>query len=273
MTSTILITGASSGYGRATAQHFLDRGWNVVAAMRRPDPGLFTGALERLRTVRLDVTDEASIADARDAALAAFGGVDVLVNNAGIGLLSAFEATPQAALREIFETNTFGVMNVCRALIPHMRKQGRGGIVNVTSSTGMAPMPLVAVYAASKWAIEGFSESLAYEMERVGVRVRVVEPGFGPSTSFGANSAHRLEGLTPPPYDAFARAYFERMRDYPTNYTSEADVAEAVWRAATEAGNRLRYAAGADAELVADLRWGNTEANFLARVRALFVPA
>lgn len=273
MTQTILITGASSGYGRATAQHFLDCGWNVAAAMRKPDAALFQGALERLRIVRMDVTDEASIESALDAAEAAFGGVDVLVNNAGIGLLSAFEATPQSMAREIFETNTFGVMNVCRAAIPRLRKQGRGTIVNVTSSTGMAPMPLVAIYSASKWAIEGFSESLAYEMARVGVRVRIVEPGLGPTTSFGANSAHRLEGLTPEPYGAFARAYFERVRAYPTNYTSETEVAHAVWRAATEPGDRLRYPAGADAELVANLRWGNTEEAFLARIRELFVPA
>jgi len=273
MTQTILITGASSGYGRATAQHFLDRGWNVIAAMRRPDAGLFQAAPERLRAVRLDVTDQASIAAALEAGMAAFGAIDALVNNAGIGLLSAFEATPEATLREIFETNTFGVMNTCRAAIPLMRKQGAGAIVNVTSSACMAPMPLVAIYAASKWAIEGFSESLMYEMARIGVRVRIVEPGFAPTTSFGANSAHRLEGLTPAPYDAYARAYFERMRDYPTNYTSEADVALGVWRAVTEPGDRLRYPAGADAELVSELRWGNSEAAFLAKVRELFVPA
>ena len=158
MTKTILITGTSSGYGKAMAELFLDRGWNVLATMRRPDPAVFATTSERLKVLPLDVTDADSIGEAIAAGVAAFGAIDVLVNNAGIGLASAVEATPDSTVREIFETNTFGVFATCRAIIPQMRRQGQGVIVNVTSSAGIAPMPLVAVYAASKCAVEGFTE-------------------------------------------------------------------------------------------------------------------
>lgn len=274
MTRTLLITGASSGYGKATAQHFLDRGWNVVATMRRPAPGLFDNApAERLRVLPLDVTDPSSIDRALDQATAAFGAIDVLVNNAGIGLLTALEHTPDATVREVFETNTFGVINVCRAAIPRLRRQpAKGTIVNVTSSVGIAPMPLVAVYTASKTAIEGFSESLAYELAHVGITVKIVQPGFAPSTSFAANGRDRMQGLTPAPYDAYAQAYFARMQDYPTAYASERDIAEAVFKAATEQGSRLRYPAGADAELLTELRVGKSDGQYLARLREMFVP-
>lgn len=148
MTKTILITGTSSGYGKATAELFLERGWNVVAAMRRPDPALFAPS-DRLKLVQLDVTDPASINRALSDAVIAFGAIDVLVNNAGIGMASAFEVTPDAALRELFETNTFGTFAMCRAIIPILRKQNGGTIVNVTSSVTLGVMPLVAGYAAN----------------------------------------------------------------------------------------------------------------------------
>src|SRR5271166_4208894 len=122
MTKTVLITGTSSGYGKAIAALFLDRGWNVVATMLHPDPSVFATASERLKVLRLDVTDPESIGSAVADSAAAFGAIDVRVNNAGIGLASAFEATPESTVREIFETNTFGVMATCRAVIPQMRK-------------------------------------------------------------------------------------------------------------------------------------------------------
>ena len=158
---TVLITGCSSGYGLETARHFHAQGWNVVATMRTPRAEALPRS-ERMRVLALDVTRPESIA----AALAEAGPIDVLVNNAGIGLLGAFEATPMATVREVFETNTFGVMAVAQAAIPAMRARRAGTIVNITSSVTLAPMPLVAVYRASKTAIEGFSESLALELMR-----------------------------------------------------------------------------------------------------------
>ena len=177
----------------------------------------------------LDVTDPDSIDKAIADGIAAFGAIDVLVNNAGIGLASVVEATPDRTVREIFETNTFGVFATCRAIIPHMRRQGRGVIINVTSSAGIGPMPLVAVYAASKCAVEGFTESLSYELEWFNIRARLVEPGYAPTTNFSANSGARMQGLIPTDYGAFAQSYFAKMANYPTPYCTEAEVAEATF--------------------------------------------
>jgi NAD(P)-dependent dehydrogenase (short-subunit alcohol dehydrogenase family) len=268
---TILITGASSGFGKATAEHFLQNGWNVVATMRKPDRTLFP-ASERLRVVALDVTDAASIERALDEGAAAFGRIDAVVNNAGIGLLSAVEFTPDAVVREVFETNTFGVMSVCRAALSRLRQQGGGSIINVTSNAGITPMPLVAVYCASKCAIEGYSESLAYEAGLVGVRVRIVEPGLAPDTRFAANGMPRMEGLTPPPYADYTQAYFAKMQNYPAPYSTAADIAEAVYAAVTDDGEQLRYPAGQDARYFTNLRWSGSEAGYLAKMRELFGP-
>jgi NAD(P)-dependent dehydrogenase (short-subunit alcohol dehydrogenase family) len=269
MTSTVLITGCSSGFGMASAKLFLARGWNVIATMRSPKPMLFENS-DRLLITALDVTDPNSVSYAVAEGIARFEQIDVLVNNAGVGLFSAFEATPDEVIRQVFETNTFGVMAVTRAVVPHMSERGSGTIVNVTSSVGIAPMPLVAIYTASKYAIEGFSESLAYELGVFGVRVKIVEPGFAPSTSFGTNSGGRRDNLMPAAYSAYADRYLKSMQDYPTSYTTEGDVAEAVYAAATDDGDRLRYPAGADSVMLAELRQSLSEQAFMARVRIMF---
>lgn len=273
MNKTIVITGTSSGYGKAIATFFLDRGWNVVATMRRPDPTVFATTSERLKLLPLDVTDADSIGRAIVASVATFGAVDVLVNNAGLGLASAVEATPYTRVREIFETNTFGVFSTCRAVIPQMREQGHGIIINVTSSAGIAPMPLVAVYTASKCAVEGFTESLSYELDQFAIKARLVEPGYAPTTNFVANTGARMQGLIPADYASFAQAYFERMTSYPTPYCTEMEVAETVFAAATEEGKRIRYLAGPDTKLVADLRWTTSEDHYLEKMREMFSPS
>ncbi|MBW6399890.1 SDR family oxidoreductase [Roseomonas sp. HJA6] len=272
MTKTVLITGTSSGYGKAMAELFLERGWNVLATMRRPDPEAFPPS-ERLRTLPLDITEAQSIDAAIAEGVAQFGSIDVLVNNAGIGLASAFEVTPDAVIRDLFETNTFGVFATCRAIIPQMRRQGHGIIVNVTSSVTIGPMPLVAAYAASKSAVEGFTESLSYELHPFGITARLVEPGYAPTTRFTANGAPRMQGLIPEAYGAFAQAYFAKMAAYPTPFCTEAEVAQATLSAATEDGRRLRYPAGADTQMLAALRWSSSETEYLARMRAMFDPA
>jgi short-subunit dehydrogenase len=163
-------------------------------------------------------------------------------------------------------------MAVCRAIIPHMRQRGAGTIINVTSSAGIAPMPMVAIYAASKCAVEGFSEALSYELGLLGIRVRLVEPGLAPTTNFGMNSATRMQGLTPPPYEAFAQAYLARMQRYPTAYTREEEIAEAVFAAAIYDRDRLRYPAGPDTRVFAALRWTTSEEHYLAKMREMFGP-
>lgn len=242
---TILITGCSSGYGLETARHFHAKGWNVIATMRTPRDGLLPLS-PRLRVLPLDVTQPDSIARALDAA----GPIDVLVNNAGLGLLGAFEATPMATVREIFETNTFGSMAMAQAVLPAWRARRAGLLINVTSSATLAPFPLVAAYTASKTAIEGFTESLALELQAFGVRVKLVQPGYGPGTRFTANGADRMQGLIPEAYAPYAHEVFASFAQ-PAAVTSELDVAEAVWQAVNDESPRLRYAAGADAVALA----------------------
>jgi NAD(P)-dependent dehydrogenase (short-subunit alcohol dehydrogenase family) len=272
MSKTVLITGTSSGYGKAMAEFFHDRGWSVIATMRRPDAGVFAASADRLKVLPLDVTDAGSIDAAIAEGTAAFGTIDAFVNNAGIGLASSVEATPDRIVREIFETNTFGVIAACRAIIPHMRRQGHGVIVNVTSSTGIGPMPLAAVYAASKCAIEGFTESLSYELDLFNIKARLVEPGYAPTTNFSANTGARLKGLIPDDYGSFAQSYFQKLANYPTPYCTEAEVAEATFLAATDEGRKIRYPAGADSKLLAELRWTTSEDHYLARMRDMFAP-
>ncbi|WP_108682216.1 SDR family oxidoreductase [Methyloceanibacter sp. wino2] len=243
--NTILITGCSSGYGLETARHFHRQGWNVVATMRRPRNDLFSAA-DRIRILPLDVTDAESIAEA----VAAAGPIDVLVNNAGIGVVGAFEATPMAHIRKVFETNTFGTMAMTQEVIPQMRARRSGAIVNVTSSVTLAPMPLAAAYTASKQAIEGFTGSLSHELGAFGVRVRLVEPGYAPTTRFAANTDIDVTALIPEAYAGFAAPIFEAYAR-PAMTTKESDVAEAVWRAVNDTTGELRYAAGDDAVALA----------------------
>ena len=174
-----------------------------------------------VRVVALDVTKPQSIA----AAIETCGPIDVLVNNAGIGVVGVFEVTPMSTVREVFETNTFGVMAMTQAVLPQFRERKSGVVVNVTSSVTPAPMPLTAAYTASKMAIEGFTGSLAHELEAFNVRVKLVEPGYGPSTRFASNVGSRMEGLFPEAYAAFAKPVLASFAEL-TTVTTEFDVAE-----------------------------------------------
>lgn len=242
---TVLITGCSSGYGLATARYFYGQGWRVIATMRTPREGLLPPS-PRLHVMALDVTKSESIA----AALQAAGPIDVLVNNAGIGVVGVFEATPMATVRDVFETNTFGVMAMTQAVLPQFRARRSGVIVNVTSSVTLAPMPLAAAYTASKAAIEGFTGSLAHELAAFNLRVKLVEPGYCPTTGFTSNGGSRMDGLFPEAYAAFTQPIMSSFAQVST-VTKEADVAEAVYRAATDASGQLRFPAGPDAVALA----------------------
>lgn len=242
---TVLITGCSSGYGLETARYFHTQGWNVIATMRQPREGLLPIS-ERMRLLALDVTRPESIA----AAIQAAGPIDVLVNNAGIGVVGAFEATPLATAREVFETNTFGTMAMMQAVIPQFRKRKAGVIVNVTSSVTLASMPLAGIYTASKTAIEGLTGSVAFELATFNIHVKLVEPGYAPTTRFTENGGDRMQGLIPEAYAPFAQPIFEAFAQ-PAATTKESDVAEVVWQAANDTSERLRFAAGADAVALA----------------------
>jgi NAD(P)-dependent dehydrogenase (short-subunit alcohol dehydrogenase family) len=238
---TIMITGSSSGYGLETARYFLSKDWNVIATMRSPRVDILPRS-PLLRVLPLDVTDETSIAAVIDAA----GPIDVLVNNAGIGVVGAFEATPLSHIRKVFETNTFGVMAMTQAAIPQMRGRRSGVIVNITSSVTLAPFPLAAAYTASKQAIEGFTGSLAHELEHFNIHAKLVEPGYAPTTRFTQNTEVRVEDLIPNAYADFAAPIFAEFAR-PALTTKESEVAEAVWLAVNDATGKLRFPAGADA--------------------------
>jgi len=238
---TILITGSSSGYGLETARYFLAQQWTVIATMRTPRPGILPPS-QSLRILPLDVTDEDSIA----AVIAAAGPIDALVNNAGIGVAGAFEATPMSHIRKVFDTNTFGVMAMTQAVIPQMRARRSGVIVNVTSSATLAPIPLAAAYTASKQAIEGFTGSLSHELAHFGIRAKLIEPGYAPTTRFSQNTSVRVEDLIPEAYADFAAPIFAEFAR-PALTTREIDVAEAVWTAVNDSTGTLRFPAGPDA--------------------------
>ena len=239
--TAILITGCSSGFGLETARCFLDRGWTVIATMRAPREDVLPRS-DRLRILQLDVTDPWSIARAVEAA----GPVDVLANNAGIGLLNALEGVSMESVREVFETNALGTIAMTRAVLPQMRERRSGVVVNVTSSVTQRPLHLLSVYTASKAAVNAFTESLALELEPFGVRARLVIPGRAPETAFGDNARARTGMNIPEPYAALAAQVFARFQQS-TQVTRSLDVAEAVWRAATDPSCPMRLPAGSDA--------------------------
>ncbi|MDR3495878.1 MAG: SDR family oxidoreductase [Ancalomicrobiaceae bacterium] len=243
---TILITGCSSGFGLETAKCFLDRDWKVVATMRKPREDVLPRS-EHLRVLALDVTDPESIRQAVEAA----GPIDALVNNAGFGAASPFEATPMATVREVFETNTFGTMAVTQAVLPQFRQRMAGVVVNVTSSVTLKSIPLIAAYTASKAAVNAFTEVLALELEQFGVHVRLVLPGRSPETRFADNAHSRVYGLDHEAYADLVKSVFAGFAA-PGPVTHAQDVAEAVWRAVNDPSSPMRLPAGADAVSLAD---------------------
>ncbi len=240
---TVLITGCSSGFGLEIARHFLARDWQVVATMRTPRADVLPPS-ERLRVLALDVTDPESIRQAVEAA----GPMDVLVNNAGFGVAAPAELTPMATLREVFETNTFGTIALTQAVLPQFRQRRAGVVVNVTSSVTLKALPLIAAYRASKAAVNAFTESMALELEPFGVRACLVLPGRSPETRFGDNARAHMHGLDNEAYAGLVKKVFAQFADTSSPVTHAQDVAEAVWRAATDPSCPLRIPAGADAE-------------------------
>jgi len=177
MKKTILITGASSGFGRETAKLFHSKGWNVIATMRSPEKETELSTLSDILISRLDVTDKLTIQSAVAAGIAKFGQIDVLVNNAGYGAMGALEAATEQEVRQQFEVNLFGLIEVTKAVLPAMRQEKSGIIINVSSVGGRVTFPFSSLYHATKFAVEGLSESLSQEVAPLGIKVLIVEPG------------------------------------------------------------------------------------------------
>ena len=264
MPKTVLITGCSSGIGKAAANLFMDKGWNVVATMR--DPGKWSGPdSERLLVAALDVDNGASIEAAIDAATQRFGRIDCIVNNAGQALLSVVESTPIDKARAIFDINLFGPMQVMQAVLPQLRKQGGGRIVNVSSGSAITPDPFMAIYSASKSAVEGLTEGMRFELANQAVSLALVEPGHIPTTNIGATvMANSKDIPVPASYQADIdqiMAFFTKAP--PADATTEHDVARTILAAATDQTDTLRFIVGKDAELASRMRRETSEREYL----------
>ncbi|MEL7541561.1 MAG: SDR family oxidoreductase [Pseudomonadota bacterium] len=247
-TNTVLITGCSSGFGKLTAETFQARGWNVVATMRTPSKSKGLSSSDTMLVTRLDVNDPASIDEAVERGRARFGEIDVLVNNAGFGTNAMFEQSSDADIRAMFETNVFGLMNTSKAVLPHMRTQGSGCIINVTSMAGLIGLPGNSVYCASKFAVEGLTEALAQEYRDLGINVKSIAPGAFASTAFTDNVTTRVSDG-----DAQLRDYSEKLRAHFTSLTQEGGpqnpqlVADKIFECATET-TPVHNPVGIDAE-------------------------
>ena len=271
MASTVFITGCSSGIGAAAVRHFAAQGWNVAATLRKPGAASFEPGTGRVESFALDVTDDASVGNAVQQALARFGAIDVLINNAGYGLFGPFEtATPEVIDRQM-RTNVGGVFAVTRAVLPHMRAQGHGVIINVASLTGLVAMPLYSLYAASKFAVVGFSQSLSHELAPLGIRVKVFTPGAVATDFSGRSLARTFEG-DGGPYAASvqkALAAFQGNRGA-GNAQSAEQLAQALYGAATDGSAQVLYVTGDDAHAILKMRQEVGDEALLAGVRQRF---
>ncbi|WP_035467478.1 SDR family oxidoreductase [Burkholderia sp. WSM2232] len=272
MAQTVLITGCSSGFGKASAQAFLADGWDVVATMRDPSGWSSRDTPSNLLIVPLDVRHVATIESAIRKAIEHFGRLDCLVNNAGFALLSVFEATPMDVIRGLFETNVFGYMQTMQTVIPHFRGVGRGRIINVSSGSAILPEPLMSVYSASKCAIEGLTESLQYELHSQNILIKLIEPGFVPATSLARKAAEQAATISvPPAYQTLVdQTMAMYMQEPKLQLASERDVAQAILDAATDETGQLRYIVGEDAKESSTMRRETSETRYMAWARDRF---
>jgi NAD(P)-dependent dehydrogenase (short-subunit alcohol dehydrogenase family) len=253
---TIVVTGASSGFGRATVERFAAGGWRVAAAVRRPDEcrALFAGQPNVL-LLPLDVTDQGAVDLLAAAVHERYGAVDLLVNNAGVFQVGPLETTSMEQVRALYETNVFGLMRVTKAFVPTMRARRSGMIVNIASASALANSPFLGAYGSSKWAVAGLSEALAVELAPFGIRVKTIFPGVHATRIFVSGVAGAADGGAEAA--AAYRAYlanFLALRDGAPNAPSPRAVARLVWRAAHGGGGRTRYVTGPDARLTALLK-------------------
>jgi len=248
MKKTILITGASSGIGKATAKFFQSKGWSVVATMRNPENEKELIKLPDVLVTKLDVLDLDSINHAVEEGIQKFGKIDVLLNNAGYGAYGPLESFPREKILRQFNTNVIGLMDVTRAVLPHFRKNKSGIVINVSSMGGKMTFPLGSLYHGTKFAVEGISESLRYEVEQFGGRVKIVEPG-AIATDFAGRSFDFSHNDKLQEYNNIVSKITAVMPKMLKNAAPASVVTKVIYEAATDGKNRLRYMAGSDAKL------------------------
>ena len=253
MKKTVLITGTSSGIGKAAVRYFAAKGWNVAATLRKPELETELGTLPGVKLYRLDVMDTPTIKTAIAAALQDFGGLDAIVNNAGYGAVGIFEAATPEQIQRQFDTNVFGVMNVIREILPYFREKRQGTIINITSMGGLITFPIYSVYHGTKWAVEGFSEALQFELKPFNIKVKCIEPG-AIKTDFYERSMDlfKKEGLTA--YDAYQNIVYANTQKAGEEAPGPEVVAEKIYKAATDNNFRLRYPVGSQSPILLFLR-------------------
>jgi NADP-dependent 3-hydroxy acid dehydrogenase YdfG len=269
MKKTILITGASSGIGKATAILFQKNGWNVIATMRKTEDGKELLQLQNVLVARLDVTDTSSITNAVTLGIEKFGRIDALLNNAGYGAYGPLEATPVEKIERQFATNVIGLLNTTKGVLAHFRENQSGTIINISSIGGKITFPLGSLYHGTKFAVEGISEALHYEMNAIGVKVKIIEPGMV-ATDFGGRSFDFNNNETLTEYQGLVQAVFAGFGAAQGSGSTADEIAEVIYRAATDDSAQLRYPAGEDAEALVAKRKTEDDETFLGDIKSQF---
>ena len=269
MKKTVLITGASTGIGKATAKYFQEKGWNVVATMRRPENETELTQLDNVLVNRLDVLDLASIESSIAAGIEKFGKIDVLVNNAGYGAYGPLESFQRENIVRQFNTNVIGLLDVTRAISSHFRTNKDGVIVNISSIGGKMTFPLGSLYHGTKFAVEGISEALSYEMAAIGIKVKIVEPG-AIATDFGGRSFDFSNDESMVEYQPVVKSLMAAFGGLGSNASPASVVAEVIYTASTDGTNQLRYTAGEDAKVYMKNRKELDDATFIGGMKQRF---
>lgn len=269
MSKTILITGASSGIGKETAKLFQSKGWNVIATMRNPEKETELKQLENVLVTQLDVIDVASIQDAFNEGVQKFGSVDVLLNNAGYGAYGPLEAFSREKILRQFNTNVIGLLDVTKIVLPHFRQNKKGIIINISSIGGKMTFPLGSLYHGTKFAVEGISESLNYEVEQFGGQVKIIEPGMI-ATDFAGRSFDFSNDENIVEYQSLVSALMTAMPVMSENASPASVVAAVIFEAATDGKNQLRYTAGEDAKMLMANRQQYDDATFTGGIKLQF---
>lgn len=277
MNQTVLITGSSTGIGKLTAKLFQQKGWNVIATMRSPEKETELSHLENVLVTKLDVKDPNTIESAVREGNEKFGAIDVLVNNAGYGGHGQLEQFSDETIRRMYATNVFGPINVMKAVLPDMRKRREGCIINITSGAGIFGIPNTAVYCSTKYALEGLTESMAYDLKPFGIKVKTVAPG-GYGTNFSANTDDQFDQGDPELQEFAKRTaehiYGKVLADLHAQTGATGDpqeVANIIYKCATEE-TPVRNVIGADVQMIVDMQKSMTRDEFIGRIEQMLIP-
>ncbi len=266
---TIFITGASSGFGKETAKLFQSKGWNVIATMRSPEKEQELTQLENVLVVELDVQDENSIKKAVKNGIEKFGKIDALLNNAGFAVMGVFETSTEEQIKNQYDVNVFGIMRTTKAVLPFMRTNSKGVIVNVSSVAGRIGLPFASIYESSKFAVEGFSEALNFELGNFGIKVKIIEPGSS-QTNFGNARKSTTNEISE--YNPFLTKFFENYpkKTAPYKTATPQEVAETIYNAVTDKDDKLRYVIGEDCQFFVDSKEKKSEENYVRAIKTFF---